>query len=256
MNRMLATGLGLLALVPLSVRGLAAQEAGAQQAKKVSSQANDPVVSLDFAGGSLAKFAAALREVGDDVNIVLPSLATEVDLPALVLSRASVESALKSIGSIASEDFRVEVATLRSALGKPVYAVSVRPTSNKRTAATTPNTQANDQPTRVDVFSLKFLTSTVPGDIGDGAVTIKPETILTAVDTGLGIGSGASEPVIRYHQDSGLLFIKGTGLEIALVRQILRNMENDVRRLREASKLEAVMQKKQATAGPKANQAR
>ena len=257
MNKILATGLGLLTLGALPGADLMAQDPAAQNSSKARSQTNaDPVVSLEFAGGSLAKFAAALRKAGDDVNIVMPALAAEVDLPALALSQTTVESALKSIDAVIGDDFRIRVKTLRSQVGKPVYAVSVHLLRSQRkvSGASTQVAGANNSATSVDVLSLKFLTSTVPGDVETSGQTMKAETILTAVDTGLGIHPGVTKPEFRYHEDSGLLFINGLSRDLGLVRAIIQNLEIDVRRLREANKMQAA--RKQAEDRQAAKEAR
>lgn len=245
MSKILAMGCGLLTLAALSATHLAAQDPEAQDpaVEKSSQTWSDPVISLEFAGGSLAKFAAALRKVGDDVNIVMPKVAEEVELPSLTLSQATVESALNSIAAVVSDDFRIRVKTLRSQFGKPVYAVSVVTLrSRKKSGASNQAEQANSG-NRVEVVSLKYLTDTVPGDGDARGLTLKAETILTAVDTGFGIRAGASKPELRYHQDSGLLFVKGLARELDLVKEVIGNLENDLRRLRRASANVAALKK-------------
>lgn len=248
MSKISAMGLGLFALAAFSGGDLHAQDGGGTNA--IFPVQPDPVISLEFAGGSLAEFAAALRKAGEGVNIVMPALAAEVDLPALALSQTTVESALKSIDAVIGEDFNIRVKTLRSAIGKPVYAVSVYSLRKQRAGTSTQAAQANSS-MRVVVLSLKFLTSTLPGDPPDHryGLTRKAETILSAVDTGLGIHSGTTKPEFRYHEESGLLFIKGSTRELSLVREIIHNLENDVRRLREASRVRVAAAMKLAEVG-------
>ncbi|HLQ38680.1 MAG TPA: hypothetical protein VK348_12805, partial [Planctomycetota bacterium] len=53
----------------------------------------------------------------------------------------------------------------------------------------------------------------------------KPATILTAIESG---AQGMIEPpVMRFHADSGLLFVHGEPERIELVRQVLGNIESD-----------------------------
>ncbi len=240
-------------LAILSTVAVLGSEALAQESKQATPAniAADPVVSLDFTGGSLADFAAALRKAGNDINIVMPEIAAKVELPALTLSKATVESALRSIGAITSEDTRVRVETLRSVKGTPVYAVSVQIRNRRSTGGgpvTTqmpaPNQEAS--PLRVSVFSLKFLTDTVPGDSEADGLTMKPETILTAIDTGLGVRVGGSKPEFKYHEDSGLLFTQGNARQIGLVQNIIQSMESDIRRLRDATKMEEMNKRNEA----------
>jgi len=255
--------LGLLTTVAFLGTDLAGQQDPSKNQSRRQQITADPVVTLEFSGGSLADFAAALRKAGEDINIVLPASAAKVELPALTLSQATVESALKSIGAITSEDMQVRVETLRSPNGKPVYAVNVRERPSRSAGAATsgPVTQAGpfqNSLTQVSVFSLKFLTETVPGDITGEGLTMKPETILTAIDTGLGIQNrtGGPKSEFKYHEDSGLLFLEGTNQEINLVHNILNNMQDDMRRLREAGQREEQrkQQQKQVEENAKRNQ--
>jgi hypothetical protein len=90
-------------------------------------------------------------------------------------------------------------------------------------------------PKSVRVFSLRSLTS--------GSDALKPETVLTAIDTALGLqrADGEGEPAsIKLHAESGLLVVHGDPAQIDAVEQVLSAMEKDSRQ--QASALEATLQ--------------
>jgi hypothetical protein len=60
------------------------------------------------------------------------------------------------------------------------------------------------------------------------------ETVLTAVDTGLAVaaeqsaldaGGAGEKAIVRYHEDSGLLFVAGTHTQLKVVEEVIGNLE-------------------------------
>jgi hypothetical protein len=206
------------------------------------------LISLEFAGGSLNQFAASLRKAGTNVNIVMPELASEVPVPALRLTQTTVESALRAVGQMTTQAFRIDVEVMRrSPLESPVYSVAVmdlRP----------PEQKAPPQ-REIAVFSLQELTRTMPGDPDDEGLSISADTILTAIDAGLDLGetSRRDKVGIRYHEDSGLLFIRGTREEIRLVEAALQHLRNDLERRRISARARARESRPPAGARDKGN---
>ena len=47
------------------------------------------------------------------------------------------------------------------------------------------------------------------------------DAVLTAIDTGLGVEGGGTVAKIKFHQDSGLLFVRGTHEQTSMVSSIL-----------------------------------
>ena len=209
--------------------------AQADPSGRASRQAGE-VVSVDFEGGTLADFADALRDAGKDVNILLPDTAHDVAVPAVTLRQASVEAALNAVGSIVDPNYLVEVRTQRAGQGNSVHALRVLAKSSQQVSGVVAgNGPGSSRPTDVQVFSLRSLTESLPGD-PEGA-TNKAETILTAVETGLGVaGETNSKAVLRYHEDSGLLFVRGTRVETGLVQSILHRMNEHVVQQRMAAR--------------------
>ncbi|MEZ5966896.1 MAG: hypothetical protein R3F56_23855 [Planctomycetota bacterium] len=194
-------------------------------------------LSVDFKGGSLADYAAALRAAGKSVNIVVPESASRVRVPAIVLRDTSVEAALRAATQVVDGDVALAVETSIGSLpnvgvvGEPVYSVRVR-ASGPTTA--TGYTDANRS---VRVFSLRGLSRVAGEDQATQPALLDIKTVLTALDTGLAVAAqqgeqltGASEKaVLRLHEDSGLLFVAGTNAQLRLVDEVLANLGREVK---------------------------
>ena len=79
-------------------------------------------------------------------------------------------------------------------------------------------------------------------------VGFRVETILSAIEAGTQDGKVA--PVLRYHRDSGLLIVRGTREQIAIVKDILSSLDRDVetrRRQRSAEHVQPAADAKAAT---------
>lgn len=213
----------------LALALLTALSAPAQEAKPAPPA--EPIVSFAFDGGSLAKYAATIRKAGTNINITLPGLASEVEVPKVELTQVSVEAALRAAGSLVPSNFTISVAVLSSDEGQPVYALSVFNRSNQMAASTGVN-PANEPSLRV--FSLMELTRKLPGETETSV--LDADTILSALDTGLSIGDAKKKVEMRYHEDSYLLFVKGTETQTLLARDILQSVLSDVNRVRDAER--------------------
>lgn len=206
------------------------------------------VLSLDFPGGSLQQLVEALRGAGKNVNIVVPTIASNVTIPPMVLRRTTVEAALRAAAQVldssyeAAIDMNVGTAPNFGPVGEPVYTVQIRESRRARGGQTTVTTTHGEAPRGVRVFSLRALTKPSPG--GDQPIT-DVKTVLTAIDTGLGVaalqeapdsGVPAEKAVVRLHEDSSLLFVAGTQAQIRIVDEVLSNLMLDAKMTRAAAK--------------------
>ena len=55
-----------------------------------------------------------------------------------------------------------------------------------------------------------------------------------------GVGNGKVRAMIRYHESSGLVFVRGTSNQIALVQNVVRILENDLRVRRDLARVKAM----------------
>ena len=191
----------------------------AQEAEPVSGR-----VSVEFAGGGMDRFLQLVRDQGEGINILASEMAKDVKLPPLKLRGADVFSALQSVGSVAPEPYQVSVNVMAKG-GTPVYSVSVRIRQNPM------QPQAMVQPQQLRVFSLRGLTQ-APKDMPTSH-TMDVNTVLTAIDTGLSVSEDTAA-TIRYHQDSHLVFVRGTMYQVQLVDALLNQLNNDVQQHRAA----------------------
>lgn len=180
--------------------------------------------TLRFPGGTLAEFAAALRQNaaahGDAVNVVLPDTAKSVQLPAIELTHASVGDALRAVATILAPVVRLDIEEQHSRPDRlPVCAVRVLPLDGKK---------APSPPRIVRVVSLA---SVIPNDALPDLHAVPAETVLTAIETALTI-QGETEAEIRFHEDSKLLFVQGTVDQVTMVEQVVGQLERDVRQIR------------------------
>lgn len=215
-------------------------------------------VSVDFRGGTLTEFAASLRSAGDNVNIVVPENASKVKIPALVLRQTSVEAALKAVTQVVEPTVRlsvdVSVGNVPNVgiVGEPVYSVRVSLQRDSPGAVTTAG-MGNQRTVRV--FSLRNLTKPMPGEASDAALS-NVKTILTAIDTGLAVagmreelevGEADTKALVRFHEDSDLLFVAGTHTQLRLVEEVLSNLERDAQTIRNAMKRKVPAEDSEAT---------
>ena len=188
-------------------------------------------IDVDFNGGTLADLVNVLRGAANGVNILIPPEAAEVSVPNLALRTVSVEAALRAVADVVTDQrANVGIGVVRVGGGQPVFTVRVL---LARPAADEPGSEE----TFVRVYSIRSMTEHNPRDNEGDPITMSAETILTAIDTGLEVASGQTEKAqIRYHEDSGLLFVRGTWAQNNLIESILENMNRDMAARRAANR--------------------
>lgn len=224
-----------LALSLILAAPLAAQEEIVSAAEVVKPQ----TFSLEFPGGSLSDLIDAIRRAADGANIVASALASEVELPAIMLRNATVQASLMSVRMIAPEHYRVSVETQVDS-GTPVHSVTVTGTQNPQL------NQPHQDYRGVRVFSIRSLIEALPSDPpGFADKLLSAATVLSAVENGLEVSRPASHGEVRvegkapwdlrYHEDSKLLFVSAHPDQLVLVQEVLQALEQDVQQARTAS---------------------
>lgn len=208
----------LLAPLALSTESVVAQSVpDAAVAKPVVGPA---VVSLNFAGGTLAEFVDAVRKDQSRANIVLATQARDAQVPAIVLKSAGLEQALEGACMAAAADYDVRVKEFRG-FGEPVYSITAvqRPASRqgapRRALATA-------------IEQVVFSTSSLTIEREKGMKPLEVATILSTIE--LAMADEQKAPRIRFHEDSGLLLVRGSRAQTGVAEQVLRTLEKDLDR--------------------------
>lgn len=226
--------LPLLLAVPASAQDPAAPGGQSAPAARITAA---ETVTLSFRGGSLKELLDAIRAQAGTVNIVASELAAAVNLPAIELRQAPLQSALESIAMVVPEPYRAKAIASSVALGAPVYSLAI--VANRGGTGLV----------EVRVFSLDALSKPLPGDAGAASTTVAARTVLSAIEVGARV---LGEPIeLRFHEESLLLFVKGTKQQLELVQQVLGNLQRDQERQRNELRQRAAPAGGQAEAKPK-----
>lgn len=223
-----------------------------------------PLVDVDFAGGTLSQFVeviqASLDKQQPGVNFMLRQGAGEIPIPAVTLRRVSPESALRAacpaeysrVSTIAGGGSDIIVVDLigGNAAGeldrRPSQAEQRRQLGLERSGGPTTGmplpgaSRANDASAEslIQIYSVKDIVS---GGTQLGAV-------MDAVKTALAVQREEPQPELLYHEESGVLIVRGTRSQHIVVHELLSTLRDDARskqaEANEASKRVAMAQER------------
>jgi hypothetical protein len=199
-----------LLLFPI-LTALPAQQSG--QPAESRPPANEPVVSLQFRGGTLAQFIGELRAAVPAVNVLLPKGADQVQLPPVEVRDASIHATLQAVCDVAeTKEVNLGVRPFSGPVGLPVYAITVQIRERRQDAGPSQSVAGLDRPD-LDVLSLANLDQ-------------QPEEVLGAIETGLEAlaGKGGQAPKLRYHAATKLLFVEGSPQALAIAQQVVHRL--------------------------------
>jgi hypothetical protein len=193
-------------------------------AQSGATSAADPYFSVDFAGGTVTQYVEALRKTGKPVNVVVSERAGRQRIGAISLSRVTPGVAVHAINAAAAStlgDWRIDQigpeASRAAGKGMPeveAYWVDFMPKG------------VHSQDVMVEAYSLARVFK--PDGKAEG---LDPKAVLTAIETGLRLQNQEPDqaPDLKFHPDSGLLFVRGTMAELRLVGSIVGRMMDDAR---------------------------
>jgi len=206
---------------------------------------------VEFPGGTIKDYIDVLSKAAPDLNVVIRPETADVPMPPVSLKGVAHGTALQLIPALAESGGEIKVQPVLgpSGSGSEVFVIGIQPPQAPGTpmmqvmhgtpglpgramrtvgpaglGGALPAVPGVRPPKSVRVFSLRSLTS--------GSDALKPETVLTAIDTALGLqrADDEGEPAaIKLHAESGLLVVHGVPEQIDAVEQVLTTMERDIR---------------------------
>lgn len=188
--------------------------------------APEPTLNLVFQGGSFGELCSQLVEAGRStwahakVNIVIDREATKAEVPPFEVQGAELAQILEAACAAGSRPDQLLNVENRRGSAASIYVVTAHPVSQA------PGTAVAREATAV--HSLAALLKDDARGIG-----FAPTTILSAIET-----ATLEQPLraLRYHTDSRLLIARGTKENLAVVAEVLRELEQDVRRQEQVRK--------------------
>lgn len=184
----------------------------------------DPVIDLQFGGGTVEQYIDAIQKASGNVNVLLQLKGAKVPLPEVDLSSVHVSSALRLLEGRETEaegkrvELDVETIHTQDAFGLPIYVVVAK--VKESPAARSHST----------VISVK--------DIIDAGYSA--EDLMTAVATTIELLAGqAGKAEIRFHEQTGLLIAKGDEEQIDAIYQVMAQIRESGQRNAQSGKAEA-----------------
>lgn len=209
-----------------------------QQPVRAADQApaSEPeLVNIDFAGGTLAEFVSAMREAvaPSQVNVILRGGAEAIEVPSVSLRNVTTESVFEAI----CPPERARIDYVRN-LGAPIFVIEGKsvvytPVRDAETTRALGRMLYGDavqaRPPALRIYSVKDITS--------GNIPL--QAIMDAVKTALAVQREEPQPELLFHEDSGVLIVRGTDSQHVVVGELLKTLERDAERARVNAEREA-----------------
>lgn len=220
----IAAGTSLSLAQPQAPKGGGGGPAAAPLAS--SPAAPDAAFTLDFPGGTVAEYVTTLRRIGAEhgirVNIASSATANATTIPAISLRDATLSIAVFAL----QQGTAGETVQLRVSEGDGLFGVSTLGAPSTPQPAQGPFA---GRTSAADVVSLRPLIDTGADPKAPG----EESAVLAAIEAGIATApraKGAAPPVLKFHKDTGLLFVAGAPTDIELVRATVERLQADRRR--------------------------
>lgn len=191
---------------------------------------DDTLITLDFAGGTVGDYAQAIRKAAepDALNLFVDSQAAEIPVPAIKLTKASIFDSLSLIARNGLDadgrylNLGVEVLESTANGGSPVYKI-------KANYLDPPGNPNRPSEALLEVISLNPIIG-LPGSVRAGRPPLDAKTVLGAIEAAVAVSDSNSStpPVLKFHEASGLLFVKGTNAQRNVAIEVARQLRKDV----------------------------
>ncbi len=194
------------------------------------------LINIDFQGGTMAEFVEAMRQTVQpgDVNVILRGGADAIAVPAVRLRNVTIESAFDAI--CPREQASINMV---QKMGAPIYVIEGRhtrsPFEQGPDAAPASHVIYDEfggkMPAVLRIYSVKEI---VTGDV-------PLQGIMDAVKTALSVQGEEPQPELLFHEDSGVLIVRGTEGQHVVVNDLLKTLERDAERARGLAERESAM---------------
>ncbi len=174
------------------------------------------LITLNFRGGTALEYVEAVRRAAGDINVVVAPEAAEVRMPAVTIKQVTVPAALELLNGQVRElrDRRVKL-SVRQML---VHDKRERQTYHIRAEISgRPTAQA------AHVWTLAAVRNN----------GVASEAVLSAVETALDVVASATQPDVRFHEDTALLIASGDHDQLQAIEHVLDSLNEAVAQRRQ-----------------------
>lgn len=211
----------------------ASPDASAGERQKNTSPAAEPgeIVTFDFPGGTVNDFIAMLREAmkPTPLNVFIESEAAKQPVPPVKLRDAYFYPVLlllnQSDGYDSNSPVRLSVTQANTMSGQtPIFTISARKVGGENTD-------------RFSVLSLNPIIG-LPGSTRVSDSKLDAKTVLAAVEAAVVVSGDEDSPppMLKFHEASGLLFVKGTNSQRVAADDVVRQLRKDVQEAKAAAR--------------------
>lgn len=189
-------------------------------------QVDEQLISVTFAGGSAMDYVNAVRRAAGELNVLVPPVASEVDMPAVTLRRVTPAAALELLDG-RRQALVTGMINLRLKHMK-VYLPSEQPTFQVIS----------------DTIGLPVTPAHVWSVAGLLDAGIDSDAVLSAVEMALDVVGSKTKLDVRFHKDTGLLIATGNQAQLEAIEEVINRLNDvvDERRQNPVRELESALQ--------------
>lgn len=215
---------------------LAASTALAQVSQPEPPPIGGPQISITFKGGTVEEYLQSLRAAAPKdtpVNIVASLELQSVQIPPVKLTNTSTYAALSALTVLVPrEEFNVNVKAL-SAIGQ-----SAAESNSFAVESARSRSRPSEDRQSLRVFSVRDLMAETDDEHSE---RMKPQTLLTAIQSALAETPDVTTPPaeVKFHPESGLIIIRGSGAELDAVSQVLNEVRTAAKNEQAADRIAA-----------------
>jgi hypothetical protein len=184
--------------------GALAQQGQQPAAASTQADPNERVGDLDFPGGTVAEYVAAIEKEFGPFNKVLAPEAAAIRVQPMKFTGVRFGDVILILRAVSDPQATGYVHVFKEQ-GTDIWRIGYTYMSGNQVVTAVP--------TELRVWTLRGLI--------EGGTRV--EDILSAVETAVGLIGGS--PKIRYHKDTGILIVLGTPQELDAANQVLKALE-------------------------------